>query len=81
MGLIQESDVGRFLHDEKLMDQVVTGLVEDTETMDSLADEIADKVQDALGDDPELRQRLINAAMANEAFKKRLVSKLISEMS
>ena len=28
MGLIQESDVGRFLHDEKLMDQVVTGLVE-----------------------------------------------------
>ena len=81
MGLIQESDVGRVLQDEKLMDQVVTGLVENSQTMDSLADDIADKVQDALEDDPELRQRLINAAMSNESFKKRLVSKLIDEMS
>jgi len=80
MGLIQESDVGRLLQDEKLMEQVVNGLVEDSQTMDALADEIADKVQDALQDDPHMRERLINAAMANEAFKKRLVSKLIDEL-
>ena len=80
MGLIQESDVGRLLQDEKLMEQVVNGLVEDSQTMDALADEIADKVQDALGDDPQMRERLINAAIANESFKKRLVAKLIDEL-
>ena len=81
MGLIQEADVGRLLNDEKLMDQVVTGLVEDSATMDSLADDIADKVQDALEGDTELRNRLINAAISNEAFKRRVVDKLISELS
>ena len=80
MGLIQESDVGRLLQDEKLMDQVVAGLVEDTQTMNDLADDIADKVQDALGDDPELRQRLVTAAISNEAFRRRLVSKLIDDL-
>ncbi len=81
MGLIQEADVGMLLHDEQLMDQVVNGLVEDTETMDNLADEIANKVQDALGEDPELRQRLITAAMSNDAFKQKLVSKLVADLN
>ena len=81
MGLIQEADVGRLLNDEKLMDQVVSGLVEDSATMDTLADDIADKVQDALEGDTEWRHRLIDAAISNEAFKRRLVDKLISELS
>ena len=81
MGLIQEADVGMLLHDEKLMDEVVNGLVADTETMDTLADEIANKVQDALGADPELRQRLITAAMSSDAFKQKLVSKLIADLN
>ncbi len=80
MGLIQESDVGRLLQDEALMDQVVTGLVEDTQTMDTLADDIADKVQDAFEEDPDLRQRLITAAIANEAFKRKLVKKLVDDL-
>ena len=80
MGLIQEADVERLMNDEKLMDQVVSGLVEDSTTMDSLADDIADKVQDALEGDSEWRHRLINAAVSNEAFKRRLVDKLISEL-
>jgi hypothetical protein len=81
MGLIQESDVGKLMQDDQLMDQVVAALVEDTQTMDNLADDIADLVQDALQDDPQMRQRLITAAIANEAFKRRLVTKLISELS
>ena len=80
MGLIQESDVGRLLQDEALMDQVVTGLVEDTQTMDTLADDIADKVQDAFEEDPDLRQRLITAVIANEAFKRKLVKKLVDDL-
>lgn len=80
MGLIQDSDVGRVLADKEFMDQVVSGLVEDSGTMDSLADEIADKVQDALENDSDLRQRLVSAAMSNEAFKRKLVDKLIEEL-
>ena len=81
MGLIQDSDVGKVLANQEFMDQVVSGLVEDSNTMDSLADEIADKVQDALENDSDLRQRLVSAAMSNEVFKQKLVGKLIEELS
>ncbi len=80
MGLIQESDVSRLMQDQGLMDSLITGLVEDSSTMDSLADDIADKVQDALEDDSDMRQRLVSAAVANEAFKRKLINKLIEEL-
>ena len=80
MSLIQESDVGRLLNDQQLMDQVVAGLVENPSAMDNLADDIADKVQDALGDDPELRHSLISTALANDVFKRKLIAKLIDNM-
>ena len=80
MGLIQESDVGRLMQDAGLMDSLITGLVEDSATMDTLADDIADKVQDALEDDSDMRQRLVSAAVSNEAFKRKLISKLIDDL-
>ena len=80
MGLIQESDVSRLMQDQGLMDSLITGLVEDSSTMDSLADDIADKVQDALEDDSDMRQRLVSAAVANEAFKRKLINKIIEEL-
>ncbi len=81
MGMVQESDIGMVLADQAFMEQVVSGLVEDSGTMDTLADEIADKVQDALESDSALRQRLVSAAISNEAFKQKLVAKLIEELS
>ena len=81
MGLIQEADVERLFQDDALMDQIVSGLVEDSTTMDTLADDIADKVQDALEDNSDMRRRLVSAAVANDAFKKKLISKLIDELS
>ena len=81
MGMIQDSDVSKVLADQDFMSQVVSGLVEDSATMDSLADEIADKVQDSLENDSNLRQQLVGAAMANDAFKRKLVDKLIQELS
>ncbi len=81
MGMVQESDIGMVLADQAFMEQVVSGLVEDSGTMDTLADEIADKVQDALESDSTLRQQLVSAAISNEAFKQKLVSKLIEELS
>ena len=80
MGLIQESDIGRLFDDHVLMDEIVSGLVKDSPTMDQLADDIADKLQDALEDDSDMRQRLITAAVANDVFKRKLVAKLIKEL-
>ena len=77
MGFIQESDVGKLLQDPGLMDDVVKALVADSETMDTLADDIADKLQDALEDDPDMRKRVVEAAVSNEAFKRKIINKLI----
>ncbi len=81
MGLTQERNVGKLLRNKELMDQVVTGLVENSQTMDTLAGDMASKIQDAMENDTDLRQRLINAAIANEAFRNKLVRKLIDELS
>ena len=80
MGLIQESDVGKVLADQAFMDQVVAGLVEHSGTMDSLAEDIAEKLEEAFENDSDLRQRLVVAAVSNEEFKRKLVNKLIEEM-
>ena len=80
MGLIQESDVGMLFKDKALMDEIVAGLVSDPDTMDQLAEDIADKVQDALEDDSDMRQRLLTAAVSNDVFKRKLISKLIDEL-
>ena len=81
MGIIQESDVGSVLADQAFMDQVVSGLVENSSTMDSLAEDIADKLEEAFENNADLRQRLVSAAVANEAFKRKLVNRLVEELS
>lgn len=80
MGLIQESDVEILFKDKALMDEIVAGLVEDPDTMDQLAEDVANKVEDALEDDSDMRQRLLTAAVSNDVFKRKLISKLIDEL-
>ncbi len=80
MGPIRESDVAKLLQNPESMDHVVSGLVEDSRTMDTLAGDIADKIQDVLEDDSDLRQRVLNSAVANEAFRKKLVNRIIEEL-
>ncbi len=81
MALIQEGDVGQLLQNPELMDEVIKDLVADSKTLDTLADDIADKLQDALQDDPEMRKRLVDAAVTNELFKKKIINKLVDELS
>ncbi len=80
MGPIRESDVAKLLQNPESMDHIVSGLVEDSRTMDTLAGDIADKIQDVLEDDSDLRQRVLNSAVANEAFRKKLVTRIIEEL-
>ena len=81
MGLIQDSDVERLMADPEMMQEVVAGLVSDSPTMDTLAEDIADKVQDALEDDSELRRRLVDAAVSNDVFKRKLIANSLTSSS
>ncbi len=80
MGLIDTADVKRLLQDADLMSEIANALVDDPAAMEALADDIADELDDELEDDPEFKKRIIEAAMANPQFKKKLVSKLIADM-
>lgn len=80
MGLIQESDVGNILRDQALMDEIVAGLVKDSGIMEQMAEEIAEQVQSALEDDSDMRLRMVNAAVSNDAFKQKLIAKLVDEL-
>ena len=81
MGLITDSDVKKLIEDKELMAEVAKAIVEDPKAMDDLADDIADKLEDELEDNPELRRQIVDAAVVNPEFKKRIVKKLADELS
>ena len=81
MGFIKEEDVQRLMQNEDLMAEVAKALVADPSAMDEMADDIADKLQDELDDSPELRSRIVDAAIASPEFKKKIVAKLADDMS
>ena len=80
MGFITQADVQRLAQDQGLMQDVVKAIVEDPETMDDLADDIADKLDDELEDNPEMRKQIVDAAIANPDFKKRILMKLADDL-
>ncbi len=80
MGFIEKGDVRKLLHDSSLREAIVKAAVEDPETMDSLAGDIADKLSDELEDDPEMRQKIVAHAIATPEFKKRVVRKLVEDL-
>ncbi len=49
MGYVEKTDVRKLMQDSKLIAEVAKAIGEDPETMDSLADDIADKLSDELG--------------------------------
>ncbi len=81
MGFITDSDVKHLAENKELMAEVAKAFVEDPEAMDDLADDIADKLEDELEDNPELRRQIVDAAVTNPEFKKRIVKKLADELS
>ena len=81
MGLIGEADVRKLLQDLELMGDIAKAVVEVPEAMDDLAEDIADELSDLMEDDPELRRKIVEAAIASPDFKKKIVSKLVEEIS
>ena len=80
MGIdVEKSDVRKLLQDPVLVEEIAKGVMEDSSAVDDLAEEIADELSDVLEDDPDFRAKIIQSAMSNETFKKRLVRKLAEE--
>ncbi len=81
MGMdINKADVLNLLQDEKLIDDVVKKIVDDPEALDDLAEDIADEMSDYLENDPAIKQKIINAALGNNDFKKRIVKELVDKI-
>lgn len=80
MGFVEESDVRQLLTDETLVDDIITGLVNDPDVLQELAEDVADELEDLLEDDPTFRKKIVDAAISNPDFKKSVIQELISEM-
>ena len=72
--------IERLFHDQEFMDQVITRMVGDYKTMDSLAGEFAEKLRYVLEDNQEFRQRLLKAAVSTETFRGKLIRSLVQDI-
>ena len=81
MGFIKDADIERLMENDELISDVAKGLVEDPDTMDALVSDIAEKLEDELDNSSVLRQKIIDAAVANEQFRKKVVAKLAAELN
>lgn len=81
MGLdIKKLVAQKFVQREKWMDGVIKTVVDDPEAMDDLAKQVGDKLGDVLGDDPNFKKQIIDAALTSPEFKKRIVIKLKTDL-
>ena len=81
MGLIHTADVKALLEDSEFMEEVVRALVRDPKALGSVADEIADKLEDALEHDSSAKRRIIDAALSVPELKERIIAKVVEELS
>lgn len=77
---VNTANVMKLLQDEKLVDEVVKKVVDDPEVLDDLAEDIAGEMSGYLEDDPNVRQKITNAALESPDFRKRIVKELVDEI-
>lgn len=75
VGIFHEGGIESLLHDKNFMTQFVHVMTE-SKAIDTLAEDFADKLNDALGNNPNFRQRLVNAVVSTETFKRKLARKM-----
>ena len=80
MGFIKDADIEKLMQNDELINEVAKGLVENPDTLDSLVDDIAEKLEDELDTNSVLRQKVVEAAVSNEQFRKKVVAKLADEL-
>ena len=78
---MSEKEVSTFLKDKRLTSEIVKRVVSNKETLDKLAEDIADDLSDAIENYPTIKKQIVAAAMRDPRFKERVVRALVSEMS
>lgn len=78
-------DIGKYealklLQDENFVKEVISKVVENPGVLDELAEDVADELADVMEDDPVIKKKIIDAAITNPDFKKRIVKELINEL-
>ena len=68
--------VAQLLHDPEFLNQMIVEM-ETSRTLESVTEEIADKLSDALEDSPEFRRRLIDTFMSSEVARAKFISATI----
>ena len=82
MGInISQSDIQNLLQSKPLMNAVIKKAVDDPAIMDDLIDSIADELSDVLEGNPEITSRLLEAAMTDPSSQKKIVEKLMDNLS
>jgi hypothetical protein len=76
-GLENGSELTRLLNDAELMDRVVSAMIENSKAVDKLAKELSTKLREALENDDEIRQWLIDVLMLNQKFRRRVVKAMV----
>ena len=80
MSYVTEQDARRILKDGKLMNEIICKVVDDPEILDNLAESVADEISGILEDDPEFKQKVLNTALSNPEFKRRIIKELVDEL-
>jgi len=78
MGIIQSSDIRSLLQDPELTTEIAKAVAEDAEALDSLANDIAGEIEGEMGNSPDLRKKILEAAMAKSDFKRRLAMAIVN---
>ena len=70
--IYHERSLESLLRDNDFMNQMVLAMTQ-TNVLDTLVEDLADKLKDALKSNPEFRQRLVSTVICTEAFRRKLV--------
>lgn len=79
MGLIEASDVSKLLSDPEMASEMAKAVLETPGVMETLADDIAEDLEDELDHASEFKEQIVDAAMANPEFRKRLALELVGD--
>lgn len=77
---IAKEDIKALLKDEKLIAHIVRKITQDKQALEDLADNVAEQLASTIEDNPEVKKRIIKAALSNPAFKQKIIKRLVDEL-
>lgn len=80
MGLIEKTEAQKLLQDEALMDEIITAMLEDPDTIKDLASDVADKLSNSVEESLEFQDKMIISARADKNFEEKVIKEIIGNM-